>query len=228
MRKSNPKMIKWTLWKGEYEFDSAIHYIPLRNQPLLQFFIGQSISQTTVLFSTKNGKFYPNPSTSNVSISTNPDKYTNIDLCEHALWLLSKWFKKSYSFTLTRKAIHTQTALCSTAFVYQRLNWDPTKRGASLHKVSQSFHSIGFLSCYFFLQIELSQQIMHNAHLSQRQWRRLHSVVRAQTWVRANMVLYWLPPTGTFSTGSEIYVFTEKHAQDEYWCQSKALCTAHP
>lgn len=54
------------------------------------------------------------------------------------------------SFTLTRKDIHTETVLCSTAFVYQRLNSDPTKRGARLHKVFQSFHSIGFPSRYFF------------------------------------------------------------------------------
>lgn len=53
------------------------------------------------------------------------------------------------SFTLTIKDFHPQTVLCSTAFVYQRFNSDPTKRGALLHKVSQSSPSIGFLSRYF-------------------------------------------------------------------------------
>lgn len=59
-------------------------------------------------------------------------------------------YSTAVSLTLTRKDIHPQAVLCSTAFVYQRLNSDPTKRGARLHKVSQSFHSIGFLSRYFF------------------------------------------------------------------------------
>ena len=41
------------------------------------------------------------------------------------------------SFSLIGKDIHTQTALYSTAFVYQKLNSELTKQGTSLHKVNQ-------------------------------------------------------------------------------------------
>lgn len=62
------------------------------------------------------------------------------------------------NFTLTTEDIHTETLylLCFTAFVYQRLNSDSTKQGNSLHKVSQSFSSIGFLLQYFFFFHTLS------------------------------------------------------------------------
>lgn len=128
------------------------------------------------------------------------------------------------SFTLTTEDIHVETALCFTAFVCQRLNSDPTKRGISLHKVSQSFYSIGFLlQCFFFLQLELSQQIIHKSILRPERRNNLHSLVRAQTRVRTNIVLYWLPVTGTFSTSSEIYVYSLKNIQKTS-IDSSALC----
>lgn len=135
------------------------------------------------------------------------------------------------SFTLTREDIHTQTALCSAAFVYQRLDWDPTKRGARLHKVSQRFHPIGFLSHYFFFFFFFNRWSLVSGSCtmltSWRQREHLHPVVRAQTWVRANMVLYWFPVTGTFSTGSEIYVYSRKNMH-ETSIDASALYTAHP
>ena len=75
-----------------------------------------------------------------------------------------------------------------------------------------------------FVQMELSQRIMHNA--SPRDKERSCTVVRAQTWVRANMVLYWLPATGTFSTGLEICGYSLKNMHSTF-IDSKALCTAH-
>lgn len=125
---------------------------------------------------------------------------------------------KSLCFTSIIKDIYLQNVyvqqpLFIRGSIQIQQKWD------TLLKVSLSFHLIGILS-HYFLQVELSQRFLHNAHLSQRQRQPVHFVLRAQTWVRANMVLYWLPATGTFSTDSEICVFTKKHAQ--------ALYTAYP
>ena len=95
-------------------------------------------------------------------------------------------------------------------------------------QIQQSFGSkfptvfIPFVSLHFTLsQTELSQQMIHNAHLSQRQRECPHSVVRAQTWVRANMVFVLITCDRDIYNGlRDLCVFTGKHAQEEYWCQS--------
>lgn len=115
--------------------------------------------------------------------------------------------------------------LRSAALVYQRLNSDPTKRGPGLHKVFSKL-SLAFFSPHFIYSF-----ILNKWSFVSRWCTMLTSagdkgsaripVVRAPTWVRANMVLYWLPVTGTFSPRlRDLCVFTEKHAQDGYWCQN--------
>lgn len=63
--------------------------------------------------------------------------------------------------------------------------------------------------------------MMHNVHLSQTQTDQRHFVVKAQTWVRVNTVLYWLPVKRDFFNGlRDLCVLNEKHGQDEYWWES--------
>lgn len=118
--------------------------------------------------------------------------------------------------------------LRSAALVYQRLNSDPTKRGPGLHKVfSQLSLAFFFASLYLFIYLFtlnkwsfVSRWCTMLTSAGDKGGGRI-AVVRAPTWVRANMVLYWLPVTGTFSPRlRDLCVFTEKHAQDGYWCQN--------
>lgn len=154
-------------------------------------------------------------------MSYNPDRDTNVELCAEASWLqsmsgVSLWSNQTFT--------QTHTALCSIAFVYQRLSSDPTKQGLVCIMCPSTFHSFSFLT---FFQMEIGQQMMHNVHLSQRQTEQLHFVVKAQTWARVNMVLYWLLVKRDFLMGSEIYVYSMKN-MDKMNIDGKALCTAHP
>lgn len=124
------------------------------------------------------------------------------------------------NFTLTTEDIHTETLylLCFTAFVYQRLNSDSTKQGNSLHKVSQSFSSIGFLLQYFFFFHTLSLvSKSYTKHSSARDKKETAFSCKG-SHLNGNKHSFVLITCdrSLFNRIRDLCVFTEKHAQDKY------------
>lgn len=122
---------------------------------------------------------------------------------------------------------HRDTLLCFTAFVYQRLNSDSTKQGNSLHKVSQSFSSNGFLLQYFFFHTLSLVSKSYTKHTSARDKKEAAFSCKGSN-LNANKHSFVLITCdrSLFNRIRDLCVFTEKHAQDKYRFQ--CIMQSHP